>query len=172
MLVTALGEPVPPQSVVKRLAAVDERLSIKWVPSVVGAYWGIIERWRSEDPRWQDVRNGIVREQDAFDLRAMLPGDCSAEEAEGFVLRHFERVSRPDQQAEKQVDRIVKHNRATKQKHVESFLEEQEHKTIRTSKHEHEVNLGVATAHPISHGIGDSPRTKRRKAAQAGGESA
>jgi hypothetical protein len=170
MLVTALGEPVPPQSVVKRLAAVDERLSIKWVPSLAGAYWGIIERWRADDPRWPDVRNGVVREQDAFDLRAMLPPDCSAEEAEGFVLRRFTRMGDAREAAAEKVATIAKHNAATKAKHVEGFMQDQEDKHIRTTKHELELSVGATTAHPISHGIGESPRMKRRKAAGPTGD--
>jgi len=52
MLVTALGEPVPPQAAVKLLAAVDERLAIKWVPSpATGPYWAIVETWRRGDER-------------------------------------------------------------------------------------------------------------------------
>lgn len=173
MLVTALGEPVPPQSVVKRLAAVDERLSIRWVPSVAGAYWGIVERWHPDDPRWASVRSGEHPEAATYDLRAMLPPDCSAEEAEGFVLRHFERMGDHREAAAEKVATVGKHNAAVKAKHVESFLVEQEEKHVRTTKHELELVVGATPAHPISHGIGDSPRTKRRKAANPeGGTSA
>ena len=149
MLITPRGEPIPPQSVVKRLAAVDERLSIKWIPSAVGAYWGIIEAWAPGDPRWADVKSGVVLESAAFDLRAMLPPDCSVEEAEGFVARNFERVTDAAEQSTKKVEKVLKHNRERKQKHVDQFLQEQEDKTVRTTTHELEVQLGVATAHPM-----------------------
>lgn len=167
MLITPRGEPVPPQSVVQRLAAVDERLTIKWVPSVAGPYWAICETWRRGDTRWEMVQRGEFREEDAFDILCMLPPDASSEEAEGILLRKFGRVSDPAAEAAKQVRRITEANVKQKAAHVEQFLVEQEEKHVRTSKHDLELTVGATTAHPISHGVGDSPRTKRRKAASS-----
>jgi hypothetical protein len=163
MLITPYGEPVPPQAVVKRLAAIDRRLSIKWVPGAAGPYWGIIERWKGGDERFQLVREGKMRDEEAFDLRAMLPPDCSAEEAEGFVLRYFERVDDPTRQATKKMEKIQKHNAEAKQKHIDNFLAEQEHKTATTSKHDYEVQLGLEKAHPMVHGVGEGIKKKVRK---------
>lgn len=162
MLITPYGDPVPPQAVVKRLAAIDRRLSIKWVPSVAGPYWGIIERWPEGDNRWQMVQRGEVKEHEAFDIRAMLPPDCSAEQAEGFVLRYFERVDDPAKQAAKKMEQIQKYNAATKQKHIDNFMAEQEVKTATTSKHDYEVQLGLEKAHPMVHGIGEGTKKKRK----------
>lgn len=167
MLITPRGEPVPPQSVVQRLAAVDERLTIKWVPSVAGPYWAICETWRRGDTRWEMVQRGEFREEDAFDILCMLPPDASSEEAEGILLRKFGRVSDPAAEAAEQVRRITEANVKQKAAHVEQFLVEQEEKHVRTSKHDLELTVGATTAHPISHGVGDSPRTKRRKAASS-----
>jgi hypothetical protein len=166
MLVTPLGEPVPPQSVVSLLAAVDERLTIKWVPSVAGAYWAICEAWRRGDPRWELVQQGLMRESEAFDILKMLPPDCPAEQAEGILMRHFGRTTDPRQEAAEAIARVQQHNTKQKEAHVESFLSEQEEKHARQTKHELKLSIGATDAHPISHGIGDSPRTKRRKAAQ------
>lgn len=166
MLITPRGDPVPPQSVVARLAAVDERLTIKWVPSVAGPYWAICETWRRGDSRWDMVQRGEFREQDAFDILCMLPPDASSEEAEGILLRRFGRVSDPAAEAAEQMQRVATFNATQKKKHVENFLVEQEEKHVRTSKHDLELTIGATTAHPISHGVGDSPRAKRRKAAQ------
>lgn len=169
MLVTALGEPVPPQSVVKRLAAVDERLTIRWMPSpATGPYWAIVEQWRRGDPRWEMVQRGEVSMEHTYDMLCMLPSDCSAEQAEGILLRRFGRVVDPAKEAAEQVERIAKANAKRKEEHVETFLTEQEDKHARQTKHELELSVGATTAHPISHGIGDSPRAKRRKAAQGG----
>lgn len=167
MLITPLGEPVPPQSVVKRLAAVDERLTIKWVPSpATGPYWAIVETWRRGDPRWELVQQRQVQEHEAFDILCMLPPDCSAEEAEGILLRRFGRVTDPKAEAEAQMAKVAAQNKAQKAKHVENFLVEQEEKHVRTSKHELEVQLGLEPAHPISHGVGEGTvRRMRRKSA-------
>lgn len=155
MLITPRGEPVPPQEAVRRLRDIDERLSVKWVPSAAGPYWGIIELWKREDPRWARVRAGEITEGQAFDLRAMLPPNCSAEEAVGFVERYFRPVGHAASDAAEHIQKVVKHNADVKAKHVETFMVEQEFKTARTSKHEYEVQLGVAAAHPVSSGFGE-----------------
>ena len=174
MLITPRGEPIPPQEAVRRLREIDERLSVKWVPSATGPYWGIIETWKAGDERWSRVTTGEITPEQAFDLRAMLPGDCSAEQAVGFVERYFEPVSNAREQAAKHLDKVVQHNKATKAKHVENFMVEQEFKTARTSKHEYEVQLGVEAAHPISSGFGEGTTegakvVARKKRAAKGG---
>lgn len=163
MLITPTFEPVPPQDALRRLRSIDERLAIRWVPSAGGAYWAITERWPSGDPRWQLVQSGQVREHEAFDIRAMLPPDCSAEQAEGFVMRHFERVDDPAKQAAKKLEQVQKHNAAAKQKHIDTFMAEQEVKTATTTKHEYEVQLGLEKAHPMVHGVGEGTKKKLRK---------
>jgi len=162
MLITPRGEPVPPQSVVRRLAAIDERLTIRWVPSVGGAYWAICETYRRGDERWALVQRGELREQEAFDILCMLPPDASSEEAEGILLRRFGRVEHAASEAQAQVERIARANAQQKQAHVDAFLREQEEKHERFTTHDAELVIGAATAHPISHGIGDNPRTSRR----------
>lgn len=173
MLITPRGEPVPPQEAVRRLREIDERLTVKWVPSAVGAYWAIVETWPRGDARWERVQAGEITEAQAFDLRAMLPPDCSAEQAVGFVERFFRPVGHAGEDAAKHIQQVAKHNASVKAQHVETFLVEQEYKTARTSKHEHELNLGVAAAHPISHGFGEGTTegakvVARRKRAKGG----
>ena len=174
MLITPRGEPIPPQEALRRLREIDERLSVKWVPSATGAYWGIIETWKQGDERWARVNSGEITREQAFDLRAMLPPDCSAEEAVGFVERYFRPVGDAAKDAAKHIEKLVKHNKDTKAKHVENFLIEQEFKTARTSKHEYEVDLGVAAAHPISSGFGEGTtegaKVTARKKKQAKGD--
>lgn len=160
MLITPRGEPVPPQDAVRRLKAIDERLDLRWVPSAAGPYWGIIEHYKQGDERWERVRSGELPERDAYDLRAMLPPDCSAEEAVGFVERYFAPVKDAAKEAAEKVEKVVRANRAVKDAHVEKFMVEQEEKQMRTTKHELEVQLGLATAHPMVSGVGEGT-TKR-----------
>ena len=49
----------------------------------------------------------------------------------------------------RQIERVAKANAGVRRKVKESFLEEQEHKTRTTTKHELEVSVGAATAHPM-----------------------
>ena len=109
------------------------------------------------------MQQGTVREHEAFDILCMLPSDCSPYEAEGILLRRFGRVVDPRKESEAAVTRVAKANKAVKEQHVETFLVEQDEKHVRTTKHDLELAIGAASAHPISHGIGDSPRAKRRK---------
>lgn len=163
MLITPRGEPVPPQDAVRRLKAIDERLDLRWVPSAAGPYWGIIEHYKPEDERWSRVRSGELPEKDAYDLRAMLPPDCSAEEAVGFVERYFRPVRDAAKEAAEKVEKVVKANREVKEAHVERFMVEQEEKHMRTTKHELEVQLGVATAHPMVSGVGEGTAKRGRR---------
>lgn len=166
MLITPYGEPVPPQEAVKKLRQIDPRLSLKWVPSAAGAYWGIIETYGEHDPRWARVNSGELPRELAFDLRAMLPPDCSAEEAVGFVERYFRPVGDARKEAEAKVKKVVKANAEVKQRHVDKFLEEQEYKTATTTKHDYEVQLGLATAHPMVAGVGEGSLKKSRRKAE------
>lgn len=162
MLVTPRGDPIPPQSVVDRLAAVDERLTIKWVPSpATGPYWAIVERWPRGDARWQYVRDGVHGEDLAYDMLAMLPPDCSAEQAEGFILRKFARVTDPKKDAQQQVERVQKANDQRKVAVREAFLVEQEEKHARQTSHEMRVLAGAEAAHPMVSGV-DLPATPKK----------
>lgn len=164
MLITPNFQPVPPQDAVKRLKAIDRHLDMQWVPSAAGPYWGIIERWREDDPRWSRVRCGEMPSSAAFDVRAMLPHDCSPHEADSFVMREFTPVRDAAKEATQKVARVQKFNREKKEQHIEKFLEEQEHKTARTTKHDYEVQLGLATAHPMVAGVGEGSGKKKRTA--------
>lgn len=167
MLITPNFEPVPPQDAVKRLRAIDERLTLKWMKNVGGDYWAILEAWRPDDPRWGAVRRGEVPDNVAFDCRAMLPPDCSPYEVEGFVERHFRPVRDAGKEAASKMAAVQKFNRNVKAKHLEHFLDEQEVKTATTTKHDYEMQLGLATAHPMVAGIGDGTlkaKKSRRKA--------
>lgn len=165
MLITPNFEPVPPQEAVKRLRAIDERLTLKWMKNVGGDYWAILEAWRPDDPRWGAVRRGEVPDNMAFDCRAMLPPDCSPYEVEGFVERSFRPVTDAAKQSAEKMAKVQKFNRDVKAKHIEQFLEEQEYKTATTTKHEYEVQLGQATAHPMVHGVGEGSGKKRKRSA-------
>src|SRR6185437_1713564 len=81
-LVTASGDPAPPQHIVAKLRAINPRLSLKWVDS----YWGLMLAWSDVDERRQLVRRGALTEAAAQDLLAMLPPDCSAEQAHDYFV--------------------------------------------------------------------------------------
>lgn len=98
----------------------------------------------------------------------MLPGDCSAEQAIGFVERNFVPVKDAAKDAAEHVAKVQKHNVDAKAKHVENFLIEQEDKHVRTTKHDLAVQLGRETAHPMTSGVGDGSLKgtgKQKKAA-------
>jgi hypothetical protein len=164
LLVSPRGEPVPPSSVLKRLAAVDERLSLRWMPSpLTGPYWALVERWRRGDPRWERVQSGELTEDHAVDMVAMLPPDCSVHDVEGWMLRKFGRVIDPEKEAAQQIERLQQANEKRKVTIREQFLVDQEEKHRRQTKHELEVSVGAATAHPMVSGVGDGTIKQGRK---------
>ena len=86
VLVNNRGEPLPPYDITERLKRIDSRLSIEWVEGAWGcSYFGLFERWRQGDPRWQRVQSGEVPEKMARDLVQMFPRSCSTPEMAAFV---------------------------------------------------------------------------------------
>lgn len=79
----ASGMPEPSPEVVRRLAALDERLSLVW-----GPFRGAFEvrmRWRADDERWQGVQSGVWSPDKAYDIIGTLPKGCTADDAPPYL---------------------------------------------------------------------------------------
>jgi hypothetical protein len=92
LLRDALGRPQPPSELLARLRRFDDRLGLHYTK----AAWAITERWRTEDRRWEWVRNGSVPEAMAFDICGYLPINCSLDEAPAYIERELHSYT-PDQ---------------------------------------------------------------------------
>ena len=135
----------PPAEALKRLAAIDPRLSMRWVDGVL-SYWAITEKWKENDPRREMIQKGELAPTSDFDVKAFLPQSCSPYEIEGYIALRFERVTDTAKQAEEAVQSVERANNARKEAVREEFMAEQDEKAVRTTKHELEVQMGVATA--------------------------
>ncbi|GEM_PF-1100997 len=83
VLVTPRGDPAPPAQILRCLQAVSPRLSLKWLNTGGGA-WAIMCQWSDVDSRRETVRQGLTSEEDARDVLAYLPPDCSVDDARNY----------------------------------------------------------------------------------------
>jgi hypothetical protein len=135
----------PPEEALKRLAAIDPRLSLRWVDGAI-AYWAITERWVSDDPRRERIKLGELPSNADWDVKAFLPPNCSPYEIEGYIAQRWERVTDPKKQADEAVENVKKENIKQQDALREAFADEQGEKGKRTTKHDIEVQAGMATA--------------------------
>jgi hypothetical protein len=145
MLITPLGDPIAPVRAQEHLRAVDPRLFLLWVKGVMN-YWAICERWIERDVRREFIQNGSIAADRDFDVKCFLPRECSAEEVEGFVLRNFVRVTDAAKQGAEAVDTVNEYNAKHRENLIEAVIDEQGEKGKRSTKHDFEVQAGLATA--------------------------
>lgn len=90
VLYNAAGRPEPPSAVVARLKEVSPLLEMQFVGIPVAGelrfWWTVMGKWRSDDPRWQSVQQGLLTPEDAYDLVCQLPADCSPDQAVDYLL--------------------------------------------------------------------------------------
>lgn len=152
-LVTAAGDPIPPQSVVQRLKERCPRLSIHWVGGQVKS-WALKQRWAQGDPRWEHVQTGRIRREDALDFLQLFPADCSGEDMAAFAERYYgERNMLSKADAAKEASRIVDDQIARDQRQMEANVAQAHERSMerheRESGHDLRVRAGVEKAHPM-----------------------
>lgn len=154
VLVTSDGDPVPPQSVVTRLARdYGDALRIEWVRGWK-PYFGLKKQWSSEDPRWQRVNTGELSPESAFDLEAMFPVDRTGEQMNAYLDNHYgerNRLSEADaaKEAERMAVASVEGQRKQLDANVTKTAHESNERSVRESPHEKRVRAGAEEAHPI-----------------------
>ena len=125
MLVSERGIPLPPQDIVQRLQEIDPDLGMKFLP---GPQWAITLRWSQEDPRRVLVRKGDVAIDQAHDVWAVLPADCSPEQAYGYVIGCFKQAKGSgSERAAKLLDRVHMYNKQVQgeaRRPVEEYAQE------------------------------------------------
>jgi hypothetical protein len=139
------GAKQAPVEAVQRLAAIDPRLSMRWVDGVL-SYWAITEQWLPNDPRREQIKKGELRADADFDIKGFLPTDCSPAEVEGYIANNWVRVTDARKQAEDIVEGVKAENLKRQAEIHEAFADEQAEKGAKTTKHELEVQAGLATA--------------------------
>lgn len=147
-LINMHGQPIahaperPSAAVLGRLTKINPRYDLRWVNAAVAPYWGFVERWREDDPRWARVRAQDISKEWAFDLLAQVPGGVSGDEAVAWLEKSMERVDDPGKFAEEQLDKTVKHNADAKAAHVDAFIQDQTDQAVRLKPRQRKVRDG------------------------------
>lgn len=85
LLVGADQTPQPPADLVRRLAALDSRLFVKyWAAS-----WRVFRHWPLDDPRWLLVQRKELSEAQAHDLLFALPVWLGVDEIAPYLEREL-----------------------------------------------------------------------------------
>lgn len=151
-LVTAAGDPIPPQSVVQRLKGT--RYSVQWIGGAVKC-WQLRERWRNGDPRWEMVQTGKIPSSMACDVLQLFPEDCPGDQIVSFIENYYGSGERTMSKGEaaKQAERIVDAARARNERKMNENIEQVHTNSVerheRESSHDLRVRAGVEKAHPM-----------------------
>lgn len=176
MLFTADGvTPVAPQDIVARLAAVSERLTLRWVPSAAGSYWGVMEKWRSGDPRWIEVQRGHIAAAGANDLIHMFDRSMPESSMASWIETHYgERNASKDPigDARRIVEETERRNAAVREAKMQEIEANNEVKVKEMTDHQRRLLGGdtTETAAPMVSGAefelpeegGPVKKTRRR----------
>lgn len=151
-----LGQPVPPTDVIERLARIDERLSIEWVDGAWGAsYFGLFERWKQGDKRWERVQNGELPESKARDLIQMFPRSCPAPEMAAFVEQRWGSRAQPKDpkaEADRMIAEAQKLYAQVKEQNIQAVVDNSVERFDRESAHDRRLRGGQDDAHPMVSG--------------------
>lgn len=94
VMVNDRGTPEPPTDVVRRLRAVDPKLTLRWGPW--GA-WQLVREWREMDRRWERVQQQEYDREMAFDVIGHIPNQCGVHEVPAYVERLLREWSNADE---------------------------------------------------------------------------
>jgi hypothetical protein len=164
-LVTPRGDPIPPQDVVQRLREIDRGLSIQWVAGAMGThYFGLFQRWRESDRRWESVRAGEVQEKDARDLVTMFPPECPPASMAAWVEYRWGPRAIPKDPA-KEAERIVEASMRQRQSVDDAVVDRVTQTGLdrfeREDTHDRLVRAGLEKAHPMVPGGFERTEPKR-----------
>lgn len=110
----------------ERLQEIDSRLGIVILPSDERGkpFWALTYWWHPDDPRRQWIREGNYDPASAFDILCFLPKDCTADEAYGYVVKGFKRLSgNAKEDARRLLERVHLYNHKQQQAALEETKE-------------------------------------------------
>ena len=120
MILSDQGVPYAPSDIVTRLRQVNPRLGLLWRNGWNGAHWALVMEWDESDRRRSRVRSGELAPDEAHDILAFLPPDCSADQAYGYLVNAFRASS--EENTRKLLDRVHTYNDNVLKAHEESAL--------------------------------------------------
>ena len=101
-------DPVPPEEIVRRLRSVNPALGVRFVHSNVTPYWALTWDWPMNDPRRVGILKGTQDPKMAWDMIAMLPLDCSVDQAYSYFVNNCRRSDKKEIRA--LLDRVSSYN--------------------------------------------------------------
>ena len=120
VIVNDRGTPEPPTEVVRRLRAVDPKLTIRWGG---WGYWELIQEWKDDDPRWRLVQAGQYDPARAYVIIGTIPNSCSTDEVPAYVERLLRQW--PDaEDAKRMLDKMDSYHTGTATEQVQEVVEE------------------------------------------------
>lgn len=164
VLVSAAGTPVPPQDAVRRLKAVDDRLSLEWVPGAWGTQGFVLMRaWAPDDQRWQRVRSGELDPSGARDAIFRFPRDCSSADIGAYVENSYgdRAVGDPVAEAERLVREAQERLEKAREGAITKAVDTGTQRIQDESDHLRLVQAGVERAHPMVPGGLERTEPKR-----------
>lgn len=167
-IVDAVGHPVPPHEVVRRL---PPGASIKWVPSAGfygTAYFALFKRWSPGDPRWQRVQSGEIKDEDARDIVQMFPRECPTHEMAAYVENRWgarNAPADPRAEADRMVAEAQKLYAQAEAESIDRAIDVSNQRSERESRHDLRVRAGadvptpmVTVAADVSPAVPDGPK--------------
>lgn len=116
------GTPLANPDIQRRLAQIDPRLTLQFMKWGEKEWWAVMERWPENDPRWQRVQGGEIPEAEAQDMLCMLPGDCSPDQAYGYLVNTL--VANQGRASwQKLLQRVGEYNRQQQEQAKQQVLE-------------------------------------------------
>jgi len=168
MLLDKDGTPAPPQAALAMLKTKSSRLGLKMFPSMAGAYFGVTEEWKWDDPRRVRIQQGEIPPGSDFDLIHSFPPDMRAEDCAAWVQeRYGDRILDTAEAEAESLRRSIeldRRNIAKKEARLEAFEQQNERKVLDDTAHQRRVAAGIETAHPMVAGFGDTPKRSTDKA--------
>lgn len=164
VLVSAGGVPVPPQDAVRRLKAVDERLSLEWSAGAWGTQGFVLFRaWGPDDKRWARVRSGELDPAGARDMVFKFPRDCPASSISAYVENSYgdRAVSDPVAEAERIMREAQANYARLTEQAVDKTVEMGVQRIEDDSDHLRLVQAGAECAHPMVPGGLERAEPKR-----------
>lgn len=167
VLVDPQGDPVPPPHVVETVAKRWPHLQIAWVRGgpFSPAYFGLKQRWRADDRRWERVRTGELPEHMAFDLLTTFPRDCTTDGMIGWIANHYgERAipKDPRKEAERLIAEAQRLMASAEEQNIEDTILRHEGNMAEESSHTLRLKAqdGKETVHAMVYGteMRDSPK--------------
>ena len=151
-LITPMGDPVPPQDILRRVKAISPRYDIRWVSGAWGmSYFGLFEQWTERDARREWIQRGAHDPSKDYDLVYMFPVGCTPHEMAAYVEQRFGmRGIDPRKEADRLVAEAQKLYAQASDEAVDKTVQLSMERRERESDHDLRVRGGLDTPTPMS----------------------